>query len=171
MGDSRAAPAEPLIANTLLQTQAVAASLPEIDQSRLTRFLGFRLTRAKVQVHRAFVKHLSAWELRATEYSVLVLVDANPGVYLRQLASALDISPPNLVPVLDKLAKRQLIVRQPGAEDRRLQSLHLTASGKSLLVRAETEVEQFEQGLEAKLSASERRYLDSALRKLGRDPA
>lgn len=146
----------------------MAASLPEIDQSRLTRFLGFRLTRAKVQVHRLFVKQLAAWDLSATEYSVLVLIDANPGVYLRQLGSALDISPPNLVPVVDRLSKRHLLMRKPSAEDRRLQSLYLTEAGQALLHQAESEVERFEQGLEQALSATERRYINSALNKLGR---
>lgn len=156
-----------MITNTLLHTRAVAASLPEIDQSRLTRFLGFRLTRAKVQVHKLFVKRLATWELSATEYSVLVLIDANPGVYLRQLGSALDISPPNLVPVLDRLSQRHLLMRQPSAEDRRLQSLYLTEAGQALLRQAESEVEQFEQGLEQALTATERRYINSGLKKLG----
>ncbi|MDO5103632.1 MAG: MarR family transcriptional regulator [Lautropia sp.] len=144
----------------------MAASFPEIDQSRLTRFLGFRLTRAKVQVHRLFLKQLSAWSLSATDFSVLVLIDANPGVYSRQLGSALDISPPNLVPVLDKLSQRALLKRQPSSEDRRLQSLFLTDSGRDLLREAEAEVARFERELEAVLTASERRYMNSALKKL-----
>lgn len=146
----------------------MAASLPEIDQSRLTRFLGFRLTRAKVQVHREFIKHLSAWELSATEYSVLVLIDANPGVYLRQLGSALEMSPPNLVPVLDRLIRRNLIKRQASLEDRRLQSLHLTTPGQYLLSQVETEVEIFERTLESRLSTTELRHMSSALKKLAK---
>lgn len=142
------------------------ASLFDIDQTRLTRFLGFRLTRAKVQVHRRFLRHLSDWDLSATEYSVLVLIDANPGVYLRLLGSALDISPPNLVPVVDRLVQRKWALRQPGAEDRRLQSLYLTEEGREWLSQAEAAVEQFERELEAGLSVTERRYLDSALKKL-----
>lgn len=138
----------------------------EIDQSRLTRFLGFRLTRAKVQVHKIFLRRLSVLELSATEFSVLVLVGANPGVYLRQLGSALDVSPPNLVAVVDRLVQRGVLARLPSAEDRRLQELHLTDAGRHLLARAEAQVEMFETGLEQSLSVAERRCLDSALKKL-----
>lgn len=147
---------------------AVNAAMPEIDSSRLTRFLGFRLTRAKVHVHRHIQKQLAGWSLSATEFSVLVLVEANPAVYLRQLASALDLSPPNLVPVIDRLVQRGLLEKQVSAEDRRMQVLGLTSAGRCLLADAEAEVVAFEQALEQALTVTERRHVDSALKKLAR---
>lgn len=144
----------------------MSVSHSETDSSRLTRFLGFRLTRAKVQIHKLLQALLAAQQLSITELSVLMLADANPGIYLRQLSSALDISPPNLVSVVERLVQRDLLMRLPSTEDRRLQELHLTHAGHELLARAETEVEQFERALEQSLTATERRHIDSALRKL-----
>lgn len=142
------------------------ATDPEIEQSRLTRFLGFRITRAKIRVHKVLMTCLSAHGLNSTEFSVLVLASANPGAYLRQLSSALHVSPPNLVSVIERLVKRDLLTRSTGSEDRRLQELHLTKAGQALLKKAEADVERFEHALEQSLTATERRHIDSALGKL-----
>ena len=142
------------------------ASHSDIDQSRLARFLGFRLTRAKVQVHRALTSRLAPHELSTTDFSALVLIDANPGLYQRQLGLALEISPPNVVPIIDRLVLREVVVRLPSKDDRRMQELHLTDAGRALLKKAETDVARFEQLLEESLTATEQRYIDSALKKL-----
>lgn len=139
---------------------------PEIELSRLTRFLGFRLTRVKIKVHRLLLDCLAEHELSSTEFSVLVLIHANPGVYLRQLSSALAVSPPNLVSVIERMVKKGLIRRSSSAEDRRLHELHLTDTGEALLERVEAKVERFERAMEQSLTATERRYIDSAPRKL-----
>jgi DNA-binding MarR family transcriptional regulator len=144
----------------------VSTAPSDVDSSCLTRFIGFRLTRAKVQVHKALQALLSARQLSITEFSILMLANSNPGVYQRQLGQALDISPPNLVAVIERLVQRDLLSRLPSTEDRRLQELHLTESGQTLLRQAESEVAAFEQMLEQRLTATERRYVESALRKL-----
>lgn len=148
----------------------VLGSGREVEQLRLLRFLGFRLTRAKVQVHKQLLQQLDPLQLGATEYSVLVLVDANKGIYQRQLGSALEISPPNMVPIVERLVGRGLLRRVASEQDRRMQELYLTPAGQSLLAQAEASVEDFEATLEARLTATERRYFTSALKKLGAWP-
>ncbi|WP_238944340.1 MarR family winged helix-turn-helix transcriptional regulator [Allofranklinella schreckenbergeri] len=137
-----------------------------IDQTRLQRFMGYRLTRIKLSVHKRFLQALADWELGPSEFSLLVLVDANPGIFQRQISQALDISPPNLVPLVERLVERGLIERRASAEDRRLQQLVLTPAGKRLQIRAEQAVECFERDLEQALSAAERQCLSVALDKL-----
>lgn len=119
-----------------------------------------------MQVHKALQALLSAQQLSITEFSILMLANSNPGVYQRQLGQALDISPPNLVAVIERMVQRDVLSRLPSAEDRRLQELHLTPTGKVLLRQAEAEVAAFEQRLEQRLTSTERRYVESALRKL-----
>lgn len=138
----------------------------ELDCQRLERFLGFRLTRAKVRVHRLFQRELAALQLNATLYSVLALCHANPGCYQRQVGAVLDISAPNLVPVLDKLERSGWLARVPSAQDRRMQHLQLTPEGKELLERADAVVEDFERRLEAALSEQELHWGSAALDKL-----
>ncbi len=139
---------------------------PEIESSNLSQFLGFRLTRVKIRVHKVLLARLAPYELSSMEFSVLMLAGSNPGAYLRQLSSALDVSPPNLVSVVERMVRRNLLVRLPGTQDRRLQELHLTETGQALLKQAKADVERFENALEQSLTAVERRHIDSALRKL-----
>ncbi len=109
---------------------------PAVDQSRLQRFLGYRLTRAEIHIHKLFARRVAELDLKPSEFSILVLIHSNPGIYLRQLGEALDISPSNLVPVVERLA------------------------------RAEGVVVQLEDELEQLLTATEQRHLLSALDKL-----
>lgn len=143
-----------------------------IDQTRLTRLLGFRLTRTELQIRRMFLECVRAYELKPVDFSVLVLVDANTGTNQRQLAQVLDVSPPNLAIVIARLVKRRLLRQVRGRQDRRMQHLHLTASGKTLLAEAEAAVQQMEARLLQALGASGGRSLLSALDLLARiDPA
>lgn len=137
-----------------------------VDQSRLLRFLGYRLTRTEIHIHKLFAHRVAEHDLKPSEFSILILLDANPGIYLRQLGETLDISPSNLVPVVERLVKRGLIERHSDPRDRRLQQLHLTAQGQTLLLPAEEQVGKLEEELEQILTATERRHLFSALDKL-----
>lgn len=135
-------------------------------RSRLERFLGYRLSRAKVRVHRCFMQRVAPFALSPGEFSVLVLLDENPGAFLRDLSRALDISAPNLVSVVDRLVRRGLLSRTPDPKDRRLQHLDLTAAGQALLARAESEVEDFEQRLAGMLTTEEHRIFLTALERI-----
>jgi DNA-binding MarR family transcriptional regulator len=143
-----------------------------IDQARLTRLLGFRLTRTELQIRRMFLECVRAYELKPVDFSVLVLVDANTGANQRQLAEVLDVSPPNLAIVIARLMKRRLLRQVRGRQDRRMQHLYLTPAGKSLLEEAEVAVQQMEARLLQALGASGGRSLLSALDLLARiEPA
>lgn len=147
-------------------------SIPEsaIDQSRLLRYLGYRLTRTEIHIHKLFARRVAGFDLKPSEFSILVLLDSNPGIYLRQLGEALDISPSNLVPVVERLVQRGLILRQPDPRDRRLQQLHLTEEGRVLQGLAGSEVSRLEQEMEQLLTPAERRHLFAALDKLSSAP-
>ncbi len=134
-----------------------------IDQARLTRLLGFRLTRTELRIRRMFLDCVSACDLKPVDYSVLVLVDANSGVNQRQLAEVLDVSPPNLAIVIARLVKRRLLRQVRGQQDRRMQHLHLTAAGKTLLDRAETLILEMESRFSQALGATQSRALLRAL--------
>lgn len=131
--------------------------------SRLERFLGYRLSRARMQVHRRFMQRMAPFALNPGEFSVLVLLDEQPGAFLRDISRALDISAPNLVSVVDRLVRRGLIRRSPNLKDRRLHHLNLTEVGRALLAQAEPEVEHLEEQLAALFTECERRAFLEAL--------
>lgn len=137
-----------------------------VDQSRLQRYLGYRLSRASLKVRRLFAQRVGALELKPVEFSILVLADANVGINLRQLGDSLEIPPPNLVQVVNRLIKRKLLKRVHSQSDRRIQHLLLTPQGATLLAEAEQAVSAMEQEIEQLFTATEQRALATGLRKL-----
>ncbi|WFF40537.1 MarR family transcriptional regulator [Salinicola endophyticus] len=147
-------------------TSDAPASPDTLDQSRLTRLLGFRITRTELRIRRLFLECMARFELKPVDYSLLVLVDANPGVNQRQLAEILDVSPPNLAIVVARLMKRGLLRQVRGQQDRRMQHLHLTAAGKELLDETELAVREMEARLLEQLGPTHGEALLAALARL-----
>ena len=92
-----------------------------LDTSRLEHLVGYAATRASVQLKRSFVRHLGPLELKAVEFSILVLVAANERVNQKQLGQALDVSAPNMAVTLDRMVERGwvcLLYTSPSPRDR-----------------------------------------------------
>ncbi len=154
----------PEISNSTLS--ADANTVDSVDQRRLTSLLGYRITRSELQVRRLFQECVRGFDLKPVDYSLLVLVDANPAIHQRQLGEVLNVSPPNLAIVVARLVKRRLLRQVRGRQDRRMQHLHLTASGSGLLAQAEVEVVRMEQQLVSALGMNQARALLRALDRL-----
>ncbi|MGO1070989.1 MarR family winged helix-turn-helix transcriptional regulator [Lysobacter sp. CA199] len=141
-------------------------SMPAVDQDRLLRLIGYRLTHTELQVRRLFQDCVKPFDLKPVEFSILVLTDANAGINQRQIGEVLNVSPPNLVIVVAKLVKRKLLRQVRGRQDRRMQHLHLTPSGKEMLVQAEREVVEMETRVSSMLTDAEQRTFYRLLDKL-----
>jgi DNA-binding MarR family transcriptional regulator len=115
---------------------------------------------------KTFARHLGPLDLKAVEFSVLVLVASNPGLNQKQLGAALDLSAPNLAVILDKLAARGLLERTRSTVDRRSQQLQLTAAGLDLATRAQAISQSMESDALRVLSAAERALLIELLFKV-----
>jgi DNA-binding MarR family transcriptional regulator len=109
-----------------------------IDMAGLDRELGFALRLAQLAVFKDLMACLKPLSLRPAEYSLLVIVHANPGLKQLTLGAVLSVQGPNLVTMVDQLEAREVIVRSPVPNDRRAHALHLTAKGRSLLRQAKT---------------------------------
>ncbi|MDB6000206.1 MAG: MarR family transcriptional regulator [Rhizobacter sp.] len=139
-----------------------------LDQSLLTHLVGYAATRASVQLKKTFSKHMGPLNLKAVEFSILMLVMANDDVNQKQLGRALDVSAPNLAVILDKLAERGVIERVRGQQDRREQLLRLTAEGLTLAQRAQQIAQTMEHDAIAALSQAERLLLIELLQKVAK---
>jgi DNA-binding MarR family transcriptional regulator len=104
-----------------------------LDTSELELALGFWLRLAQQLDQREYTRRLAASGLNPLAYSILLVVEANPGCRQTDLGSALRIRQPNLVEPLETLATRGLISRAPDPRDRRAQVLALTADGSEQL--------------------------------------
>jgi DNA-binding MarR family transcriptional regulator len=106
------------------------------DLAGLNGHLGYFLRRAQVWVFQDFIRTLSSIDMRPAQYSVLIVIDANPGLSQAEVAELLGIERARLVRLLDRLEKRGLMQRLASRVDRRSHSLRLTATGRSALRRA-----------------------------------
>jgi DNA-binding MarR family transcriptional regulator len=143
-----------------------------LDTRGLQPVMGFLLAVADVPLRRVFQRAVAGpFELRAVEFSLLVLLLDNPGAAPKQLGAALNLSPPNTTVLLDRLVARGLIERRRSATDGRAQQVLLTDKGAGLARRAHTVSLTMEDGVLQALSPGERTLLRELLVKLARSAA
>ena len=140
--------------------------MEKIDTSYLETLLGYNARRAALVIIELFLKRMAVYDLRPVDFSVLSLITHNPGISSRQLCSALNILPPNLVGMINTLEKRELIVRKPHPSDGRVVGLHLSDAGAKLMKNAEQTAKELENDAASKLTAAERKTLMRLLQTL-----
>ncbi|AHY56724.1 MULTISPECIES: MarR family winged helix-turn-helix transcriptional regulator [Bradyrhizobium] len=114
-----------------------AEAQPEALQlGELSEQLGYVLKRAQLKVFENFLRCMASLQLTPAQFSVLLLVEKNPGRNQTEIASTLGILRPNFVAMLDNLESRDLCARIRSTNDRRSHILVLTDKGKAVLTRA-----------------------------------
>ena len=101
----------------------------------LLSLTGYVLRRASLASQAKLGQRLAPLELRPYEATLLLLVEASPGVTQSEAGRLLDIQRANMVPVVARLAARGLIQRKP--VDGRSQGLWVTRSGQSLMQKVQ----------------------------------
>jgi DNA-binding MarR family transcriptional regulator len=102
----------------------------------LSELLGYALKRAQLKVFEDFLRCMASLQLTPAQFSVLVLIEKNPGRNQTEIANTLGILRPNFVSMLDGLESRDLCTRIRSANDRRSHILVLSDKGRSVLARA-----------------------------------
>jgi len=102
----------------------------------LSELLGYSLKRAQLRIFEDFIRCVAPLQLTPAQFSVLLLIDRNPGRNQTEIANTLGILRPNFVAMLDGLESRELCVRVRSTNDRRSHILMLTDEGRSILARA-----------------------------------
>ncbi|MDP3084458.1 MAG: MarR family winged helix-turn-helix transcriptional regulator [Rubrivivax sp.] len=143
-----------------------------LDSAGVQHLLGFRLAMVDVQARRIFQRHIGApFKLRPVEFTLLALLLGNVAAAPKQISQTLQMPPPNVSVLLDRLAERGLVQRQRSPTDGRAWQITLTAAGSELAQRAHAISLTMESGLLAALSPGERALLQELLAKLGRGAA
>ncbi|MBX9943962.1 MAG: MarR family transcriptional regulator [Reyranella sp.] len=145
-----------------------AKPVPRLDRGVLPTLLGYALRRAQSAVFADFSATFSAAgeALTPGEFGLLVLVGRNAGLSQTALARALGIDRSTLVPILDRLQARGLLVRRRSPSDGRMHALALTSSGGEALARFTGLVKTHERRIGSRLSAAETRTLIGLLEKV-----
>jgi DNA-binding MarR family transcriptional regulator len=119
-----------------LRTSRKEAEEPAIELGELSELLGYVLKRAQLKIFEDFLRCVAPLQLTPAQFSVLLLLDRNPGRNQTEIANTLGILRPNFVAMLDALESRDLCARMRSANDRRSHNLVLTDKGKAILARA-----------------------------------
>ncbi|GLU30434.1 MarR family transcriptional regulator [Trinickia caryophylli] len=130
-------------------------SIVPADQAPLLDFLGYHVRRAYLTVQADFDACIQKLDLRQTEFGVMSILCANPGINQKTLAEALAIAPPNLAMLLDRLENRKLLKRRRSMEDKRVQLVSLTQQGTRLYDKALEAAREADQRSASKLTRAE----------------
>jgi DNA-binding MarR family transcriptional regulator len=141
-----------------------------LQLGELSELLGYSLKRAQLRIFEDFLRCVAPLQLTPAQFSVLLLLDRNPGRNQTEIASTLGILRPNFVAMLDALESRDLCARIRSANDRRSHILALTDKGRAVLARAKKLVaSKHEARLNELLGPANRAALLSMLGKIARE--
>ena len=130
----------------------------------LNDHLGYFIRRLQIWVFQDFMRALAQVDIRPAQYSVLVIIDANPGLSQSDIAEFLGIERARLVHLLDRLERRGLTERRASPKDRRSHALYLTREGQRALKKIKSLAAVHETQLAAKLGPERRKILIEMLR-------
>jgi DNA-binding MarR family transcriptional regulator len=140
-----------------------------VSLDSLEAHIGYGLRRAQIAVFGDFIESMHDVDLTPAKFSVLMLIDENPGVQQSLICEALGIQKTNFVALLHEFEQRGLAERRPNGNDRRTNALYLTRKGRALLRRAQALQSALENRLARRLGLGGRRQLLGLLKRLGAD--
>ena len=141
-------------------------AIEQVDTSYLQTLLGYNARRAALTIIEGFLERMAEFGLRPVDFSVMSVIQHNPGVTSRQLCAALNLLPPNLVGLIQSLEARGLIHRLPHPTDGRAMGLHPTPEGAALMQQAEQAATDLEIEQSSRLTPTQRKTLLDLLQKI-----
>ena len=139
------------------------AARPKLSSGDLSQSLGYRIRRAQLWVFRDVSRRLAAFDISPAQFSVLSVIEANPGVNQLAIAQSLSIERAGLGRLVDHLERRGFVHRSASAINRRYYVLYLTESGTALLGRLRPAIAESEKSLAEKIGPRAFRELQRAL--------
>ena len=145
-------------------------SKTDIDLGPLPELIGYVLRRAQLTVFQDFFAAFAPFDIRPAQFSVLTVIERNPGLTQTQVAAALGIKRTNFVGMLDSLEKRELAERRR-TRDKRSYALYLTAEGTALMRRLKPVLKAHESRMVALVGEEGRDRLIALLHEIAAGPA
>jgi len=130
-----------------------------LDLGKLPNMVGYVARRAQLKIFEDFIRTMATIDLRPASFSVLAVIEANPGSTQSAVSAALGLQRTNLVAIIDQLEERGLARRAPAKADKRSHALTLTPKGKRLLDQAMELQGEHERRVLAPLTPDEGRQL------------
>lgn len=156
--------AQPRASRATTEEGADAPPGPGLGQA-----VGFLLSQLGYVVARQFRSVMAEVELEPRQFALMRAIAANQGQSQNFLVDMLRIPASSMVALVDHLEERGLVERRIHEADRRARTLHVTAVGQALLLRATGMAMALEQRICAGLTAEERSELIGRLQQVGQN--
>jgi DNA-binding MarR family transcriptional regulator len=131
--------------------------------------LGYALRRAQLAVFHDFFNAFAQLDIRPAQYSVLTIIEHNPGLPQGRVADALGIQKTNFVSMIGTLERRGLVRREASTQDRRTYGLYLTGEGTKLMVKLHHTAQDHEDRIIERIGRAAYDAVFSPLRRLAED--
>jgi len=138
-----------------------------LELGQLNNHLGYFLRRLQIWVFKDFIETLRVMKVRPAQYSVLLIIEANPGRTQAAIAQSLSIERARLARLLHELERRKWISRRASGRDARSHSLYLTRDGERALERIKVLARRHEAQLASYIGQKRRQQLMDLLRAFG----
>jgi DNA-binding MarR family transcriptional regulator len=150
------------------KTKADPTQNAAVDYGSLNRRLGYVLRRAQIAVFRDFFAEFEAFGIRPGQYSILTVIESNPGLKQTVVSEALGIKRANFVAMINELEGRGLVRRDATPNDRRSNALVLTEAGERLITELHAAADRHERRFHTLLGPDALHGLFDGLGKLAR---
>ncbi len=138
-----------------------------LDEAAMKELVGYQLAQASIVTIEVFDEQVGRpQDLKAVEYTMLALIQANPGVSPARLRKALCLSAPYVTSSLEKLHTRGFILREVNQQDRRGQHLRVTRAAERLVAELTQTLLAAERARFHTLARAEQRMLSELLHNL-----
>lgn len=144
------------------------ATAAEVEFGPLPGMIGYQIRQAQTAVFRDFAVEMADLEISPGEFSLLTLIDANPGANQTRLTSVYKVDKSTMSLRISGLVNRGLVRRSRSKADQRYYALWLAEPGRRLLGKVRRKVERQEQAMDAVLQPGERAQLLDMLKRIAR---
>jgi DNA-binding MarR family transcriptional regulator len=156
----------------MLMQAGCGPPVPESPRCRLVvdplkELPGYALRRASSAAMARLAERLQSLDVRVSDASVLLVIEANPEISQSEIGRLLDIAGANMAPLIGRLEARELVARQP--IDGRSHALSLSRAGRALLAQVQKIIAAHEQALWNRIPAADRATFMRVLRAISDD--
>ena len=167
----------PMMAAKIKQEQRKGESHPDrptesgrrapLDLGALGSHLGYFLRRLQIKVFKDFIQTMAQFDVRPGQYSMLVLIGANPGRSQAELGKALNIERARVARMLSEFERRGWVRRMAAITDGRSHALFLTPTGQKSIQQIEALAREHEARMGRLIGAQRRQELLDRLKVFG----
>lgn len=135
-----------------------------ICTTALDEVVGFHMRKAVLRAQSTLAT-VAGKKLMTGQYSVMAIINENPGRTQSAIAEAAGLDRSSLVPILNKFEDEGLILRAPVKGDKRAYAVRLTKKGERELAELEDKVREFEAKVIAGLGTKDHQILIDLLKR------